>query len=101
MFQSYGKRISHADIWRKILAWLRRFLNESNRVLTIHHVKNHSGIHDNERANALAAQGGRLLHDIMVSEAPHTRLVQKISRTILEKSSLDSIQSDLIIHACN
>lgn len=65
-----GKRVSHADIWRQILVWLRRFRNAPNRVLAVRHVKAHTGIHGNERADALASRGSKIRHDIMVKEAP-------------------------------
>ena len=62
--------MSHADVWRRILAWVRKFEGEAERVVEFVHVKAHSGIRGNERADELAARGSRLRHDLMVKSQP-------------------------------
>ena len=64
-----GKRVSHADIWRKILFWLRRFDNEPRRILYVTHVKAHTGVVGNEKADKLASKGSKLRHDLLIKAA--------------------------------
>ena len=65
-----GERVSHSDVWKRILVWLRRFEDAEDRILEVVHVKAHSGIKGNERADELAARGSRLRHNLMVQSQP-------------------------------
>ena len=44
-----GRRVSHTDIWKRILRWLTLFERSPTRNVVIQHVKAHSGTHGNER----------------------------------------------------
>ena len=66
-----GKRIRHADIWRRILQWLRRFESAPGRKVEVMHVKAHAGIHGNERADTLAKEGSALLFKLMENMMSH------------------------------
>ena len=50
-----GGRVSHSDIWRRILRWLRLFRDSPDRSVAISHVKAHEGTEGNERADVLAS----------------------------------------------
>ena len=60
-----GRSVSHTDLWRKILEWLRRFSQAPGRRLEILHVRGHAGNKGNERADDLAKLGSKLRYDIM------------------------------------
>ena len=63
-----GRRVSHTDLWRKILGWLRRFSQAPGRRLEILHVRGHEGNEGNERADKLVKLGSKLRYDIMVEK---------------------------------
>ena len=52
-----GKRVSHADIWRLILDWLRKFDGDPGRKLEVSHVRAHAGNEGNEKADELVKKG--------------------------------------------
>ena len=60
-----GGRVSHADIWRRILHWLQLFESAPDRSVTISHVKAHEGTEGNERADELSKKGAELRFDLM------------------------------------
>ena len=65
-----GKRVRHADIWKRILKWLRLFESSHNRCVEILHVKAHAGQRGNERADKLAKEGAKLRFDLMNKSQP-------------------------------
>ena len=52
-----GRRVSHTDLWSKILGRLRRFSEAPGKVIEILHVKGHAGNKGNERADKLSKLG--------------------------------------------
>ena len=66
-----GKRVRHADIWRRILSLLRLFESSADRSVAVMHVKAHDGSQGNERADKLAKEGAKLRFDLMELAAPH------------------------------
>ena len=65
-----GKRVSHSDLWRSILFWLRRFDESPVRYVEVHHVRAHEGNAGNERADKLAKMGAKLRHEVMADQMP-------------------------------
>ena len=63
-----GKRVSHADIWRLILGWLRKFEGDPGRKVEVRHVRAHAGDVGNEKADELAKKGAKLRGDLMRNE---------------------------------
>ena len=43
-----GGRVRHADLWKRILKWIRLFESSSNRCVEVMHVKAHDGDAGNE-----------------------------------------------------
>ena len=64
-----GKRVSHSDLWRSILSWLRRFAATPGRRVEVRHVRAHEGNADNERADKLTKLGTKLRFDVMVKDS--------------------------------
>ena len=62
--------MNHADVWRKIAAWLRKFEEEEGRSVQVLHVRAHTGVVGNERTDKLAGKGSRLRHQLMVKSQP-------------------------------
>ena len=58
--------MSHADIWKRILRWLRLFRDSPDRKLTVTHVRAHVGVFGNERADKLAKKGVELRYKLIV-----------------------------------
>ena len=65
-----GKRVSHSDLWRLILSWLRRFADAPGRRVEVRHVRAHEGNAGNERADKLAKLGAKVRFDMMVKGSP-------------------------------
>lgn len=65
-----GARVSHTDLWKRILRWLRLFESAPNRCVEMMHVRAHTGTKGNERADALAKRGAKLRFDLMQAETP-------------------------------
>ena len=64
------KRVSHSDLWRSILFWLRRFDESPVRYVEVLHVRAHEGNAGNERADKLAKMGAKLRHEVMADQMP-------------------------------
>ena len=64
-----GGRVRHADLWKRILKWLRLFESSPNRCVEVIHVKAHDGEADNERADDLAKLGAKLRFELMRDQA--------------------------------
>ena len=65
-----GGRVSHSDIWRHILHWLRLFRDSPDRCVRVSHVKAHDGTVGNERADVLAKAGADLRFKLMEEQCP-------------------------------
>ena len=68
-----GSRVSHTDVWRKIAGWMDKFKAVEDvgvGSMRILHVKAHSGIAGNERADKWAGMGSKLRYDTMVKSQP-------------------------------
>ena len=79
-----GKRVSHADIWRLILGWLRKFDSDPSRKVAVHHVRAHEGNAGNEKADELTKKGAKLRAELMLNEGGEgwfERTVAKYWRT--------------------
>ena len=59
-----GRRVSHTDIWKRILKWLRLFRDSPDRSMKVTHVKAHVGVWGNERADELAKMGAELRYKL-------------------------------------
>ena len=59
-----GRRVSHTDIWKRILKWLRLFRDTPDRNMKVTHVKAHEGVWGNERADELAKMGAELRYKL-------------------------------------
>ena len=64
-----GGRVRHADLWKRILKWIRLFESSPNRCVEVMHVKAHDGDVGNERADKLAKQGSKLRFELMRDQA--------------------------------
>ena len=64
------RRVSHTDIWQRILRWLRLFRDSPEREVTVTHVKAHVGVFGNERADELAKAGADLRYKLMERQTP-------------------------------
>ena len=60
-----GKRVRHADIWKRILRRYRLFESEPNRCVEIMHVTVHDGNDGNERSDSLVKRGVELRFRLM------------------------------------
>ena len=68
-----GSRVSHTDVWRKIAGWMDKFKAVEDvgvGSMRIMHVKAHSGIAGNERADKWAGMGSKLRYDTTVKSQP-------------------------------
>ena len=65
-----GGRVSHSDIWKRILRWLTLFENSPDRCVSVRHVKAHNGTVGNERADSLAKLGAELRFKLMGEQGP-------------------------------
>ena len=74
-----GKRVSHADIWRLILGWLRKFEGSSRKVEVIH-VRAHAGNKGNEKADELAKKGAKLRAELMLNAGGEGWLARTVKR---------------------
>ena len=63
-----GSRVSHADLWQRILRWLRLFESSPDRNVTVRYVKAHDGQAGNERADKLAKMGAELRKKLLERE---------------------------------
>ena len=59
-----GVRMSHADIWKKIV--LDKFEGVEDRSVVFVHVRGHRGVTGNGRSDELAGMGSKLRHDLMI-----------------------------------
>ena len=66
-----GKRVSHSDIWRRILRWLRLFESAPNRSVYVSNMKAHTGEHGNEWVDKLTEEGSALRFRLMELATPH------------------------------
>ena len=64
-----GGRVRHADVWKRILKWLRLFESAPDRCVEVLHVKAHTGEVGNERADKLAKKGAELRFKLMGESA--------------------------------
>ena len=67
---SAGRRVSHTDIWKRILSWLRRFEDAPARRVQVRYVKAHNGEEGNERADTLAKLGADLRRKLSKRQGP-------------------------------
>ena len=74
-----GKRVSHADIWRLILGWLRKFEGSSRKVEVIH-VRAHADNKGNEKADELAKKGAKLRAELMLNAGGEGWLARTVKR---------------------
>ena len=65
-----GRRVSHTDIWKRILRWLRLFRDSPDRNVTVTHVRAHVGVFGNERADELAKEGADLRYELTEAQMP-------------------------------
>ena len=65
-----GGRVSHSDIWKRILRWLNLFEASPDRCVTVQYVRAHKGTVGNERADSLAKLGAKLRFKLMVEQGP-------------------------------
>ena len=65
-----GGRVSHSDVWKRILRWLRLFRDSPTKNVLVQHVKAHDGTEGNERADALAKMGAKLHFNLLVQQQP-------------------------------
>ena len=68
--EARGRRVSHADIWQRILRWLRLFRDSPEREVSVTHVKAHVGVFGNERADELAKAGADLRFKLTERQTP-------------------------------
>ena len=62
--------MSHADIWQRILRWLKLFEGSPDRSVKVRYVKAHNGEEGNERADALTKMGADLRRKLSVRHGP-------------------------------
>ena len=65
-----GNRVRHSDIWKRVRRWLTLFDHSLTRRVEVLHVRAHTGINGNERADKLAKLGAKLRFDVMVKDSP-------------------------------
>lgn len=80
-----GGNVKHADIWRQIDRWMEKFAgsefeDSGPRTVTFVHVRAHTGVEGNERADRLAAKGANLRHTRMVDSQPKGWFRQTVER---------------------
>ena len=75
-----GGRVSHTDISKRILSWLRTFKSSPNRNVEVLHVKAHTGEQGNERADELAKEGAKLRFKLMHEAGPDGWFTEALGR---------------------
>ena len=66
-----GRRVSHTDIWKRILRWLRLFRDLPDRNVTVTHVRAHVGVFGNEKADELTKKGEDLRFKLTEQQTAH------------------------------